>query len=53
MSQADRRGTARTASAKRPLTSFIESSTPAYFVGAGVGIFLGAVLILGLTLALR
>jgi hypothetical protein len=53
MSQADQRNVARTAPAKRPLTSFFESSTPAYLVGASVGIFLGAVLILGLTLALR
>jgi hypothetical protein len=53
MSQVDRRGVARAASAKRPLTSFFESSTQAYLVGASVGIVLGAVLILGLTLALR
>jgi len=43
MSQAD----------QRPLTSFFESSTPANLIGASVGIFLGAMLILGLALALR
>jgi len=53
MSQADRRGAAQAASAKRPLSSFFESSTPTYLVGASVGILLGAALILGLTLALR
>ncbi len=35
------------------LHRFFDSATPAYLVGASVGIFLGAVLILGLTLALR
>lgn len=52
MSQTDR-STARTAFAKRPLTSIFESSTLAYLIGAGVGVFLAAALIFGVTVAFR
>lgn len=52
MSQTDR-SSARTASAKRPLASFFESSTPAYLIGASVGVCLALALILGFTAVFR
>ena len=53
MSPAERVSTARIASPDRPLSSFLESSTPVYMAGAIIGISVAFLLILGLLPLLR
>jgi len=53
MSPAERSSAARIASPNRPLSSFIESSTPVYMTGAVIGISVATLLILGLLPLLR
>jgi len=53
MSPAEQSSTARSASPNRPLSSFLESSTPVYVAGAIIGISVALLLILGLLPLLR